>query len=54
MGDHHEEIHAPGLYDDSILQRIQQNPLMAALPEAAAVILAAEPEQVVGTRPPNP
>jgi len=51
MDDRHGEVHAPGLHDDSILQRIQPNPLMAALPEATAARVAAEPEQVAGTRP---
>src|SRR5215217_5513866 len=39
------------LHDPTVVQRVQLESPAPALPEAAAVILAAEPERVVGTRP---
>jgi hypothetical protein len=47
----HDEVHPPALHDECVLQRIQQDPVMPAHPVAAAVLAAAEPEQVIGTRP---
>src|SRR5215207_6872658 len=47
----HGDVHHPSLHDQTVVQRAQLESPAPALPEAVAVILAAEPEQVVGTRP---
>jgi hypothetical protein len=47
----HGEIHPPGLHDECVLKRIQQNSLTLLRPEPTAVLVAVETEQVVGTRP---
>jgi len=47
----HGDVHHPSLHDRTVVQRVQLDSPAPALPEAAAVILAAEPDQVVGTRP---
>src|SRR5215218_5224127 len=44
----HGDVHHPALHDQTVVQRVQLESPAPALTEAAAVILAAEPEQVVG------
>ena len=48
----HGDVHPPALHDQTVVQRVQLESPASALPEpAAALILAAEPEQVVATPP---